>query len=121
MTARPSGTTLEAYLSGFSVETRKTLERLRSQIRAAAPQATEGVAYGIGVFRHRGMLVGLGATKNHCALYLMSTTVLASHAADLATYELGKGTVRFPIGGGLPDALVKRLVKARIAENEAKR
>lgn len=109
------------YLAGFSVETRKTLEKLRSQIRAAAPQATEGVSYGIGVFKHHGMLVGLGATKNHCALYLMSTAVLESHAAALAKFDLGKGTVRFPIGGSLPDALVTKLVKARIAENESKR
>ena len=112
---------MEAYLAGFSVETRKTLEKLRSQILAAAPQATEGIAYGIGVFKHHGMLVGLGATKDHCALYLMSTSVLASHAPDLAKYDLGQGTVRFPIGAKLPDALVTKLVKARVAENEAKR
>ena len=63
------------------------------------------------------MLVGFGATKKHCALYLMSGSVVEAFAADLGDYDTSKGTIRFQAAKPLPAALVKKLVKARIREN----
>ena len=71
-------------------------------------------------FRHHGVLVGFGAAADHCALYLMSGTVVAAHREELAGYDVSKGTVRFDPARPLPAPLVRRLVKARIAENEAR-
>lgn len=65
------------------------------------------------------MLVGFGATAKHCAFYLMSGTVVEAHKDELADYDTSKGTIRFQADEPLPAALVRKLVKARIAENEA--
>jgi uncharacterized protein YdhG (YjbR/CyaY superfamily) len=64
-------------------------------------------------------LVSFGAAKAHCSFYVMSTAVTDAHRDELKDYKLGKGSITFPFGHRLPDALVKELVKARIAENEA--
>ncbi|HLF70981.1 MAG TPA: DUF1801 domain-containing protein [Dehalococcoidia bacterium] len=89
--------------------------------KAAAPEAVEMIAYRMPAYKYRGRsLVYIGAAKNHCALYGMSD-VIAAHKDELAAYDTSKGTVRFPDGKPLPDALVKKLVKARIGEIEAAR
>jgi uncharacterized protein YdhG (YjbR/CyaY superfamily) len=64
------------------------------------------------------MLVGFGATANHCAFYLMSSTAVAAHKTELKGYDTSKGTIRFRADQPLPTAMVRKLVKARIAENE---
>ena len=117
MAAKP--TTIDEYLAPLSDDKRAALERLRSLIRAVAPKAEECISYGVPAFRQNGMLVGFGATKNHCAFYLMSGTTAAAHAKDLAGYDTSKGTIRFPADSPLPAALVRKLVKARLAENSA--
>ncbi len=105
------------------------LEKLRKTIKSAAPQAIEGISYQIPVLKHEGRpLVGFGsgsrrggATKNHCSFYVMSPSVMKAHADELEPYDTAKGTVHFPIGKPLPTGLVKKLVKARIEENAARR
>jgi uncharacterized protein YdhG (YjbR/CyaY superfamily) len=67
------------------------------------------------------MLVGFGATANHCAFYLMSGATVEAHKDDLKDYDTSKGTIRFQADKPLPAALVRKLVKARIAENEGRR
>lgn len=110
---------VEAFLAAVPEEARVTLEKLRSTIRAAVPKATEAISYGVPAFKHQGRpLISYGATKTHCALYVMSPKVMRAHAAELAKYDTGKGTIRFPAGKPLPEALVRKLVKARIAEIE---
>jgi len=89
-------------------------------IQAAAPDATEGISYGIPMFKHHGMLVGYAAFKEHCSLF-MSTALTQAHKKALAPYQTSKGTIRFTIEKPLPAALVRKLVKARIAQNEARR
>ena len=64
--------TFDEYLSALSDDQRAALEKLRKTIRAAAPKAEECISYQICAFRHNGMLVGFGATANHCAFYLMT-------------------------------------------------
>lgn len=111
---------VDEFLSRIPDEARATLEKLRKTIRAVVPETTEAISYGIPAFKHHGRpLVSFGATKNHCALYVMSPAVMEAHAAELAEYDTSKGTIRFPHGKPLPAALVTKLVKARIAEIDA--
>jgi len=118
--ARP--TTFDEYLAALSEDKRAALQKLRKTIRAAAPKAEEYIGYGLAAFRLDGMpLVALGATKNHCAFYLMSGSTVAAHEGELEGYDTSKGTIRFAADKPLPAALVTRLVKARIAENKARR
>ena len=118
-TSRPAS--IDEYLSKVSDEQRVALERLRKTIRAAAPKAEECISYGIAAFRHHGMLVGFGATKTHCAFYLMSASTLDDFREDVDGLDVSKGTIRFQPAKPLPAALVRKLVKARIAENETPR
>lgn len=100
---------------------RAALESLRSAIRAAAPEAEEGISYSLPAFRYRGRpLVSYGAAKGHCSFFVMSSTVLAPFAAELAGYGTSTGTIRFQPEAPLPDDLVAQLVRARMAETDAK-
>jgi uncharacterized protein YdhG (YjbR/CyaY superfamily) len=112
---------VDAYLAKVRPEARATLEKLRETIRKIVPEATEVISYQIPTFKLKGRcLVGFGAFKNHCSFFPMSSTVLAEFRADVGGYETSKATIRFPDDNPLPASLVRKLVKARIAENEAK-
>jgi uncharacterized protein YdhG (YjbR/CyaY superfamily) len=92
MRAKPK--TIDEYLAGLSPDKRAALEKLRKTIRAIAPQAEECISYQIAAFRQEGMLVGFGATLNHCAFYLMSAATVAAHKDELKDYDTSKGTIR---------------------------
>jgi uncharacterized protein YdhG (YjbR/CyaY superfamily) len=110
--------TIDKYLAGVNAEQRAALEKLRKTIRSVAPKAEECISYGLAAFRLNGrMLVGFGATANHCAFYLMSSSTVEAHKDELQDYDTSKGTIRFQADDPLPAALVRTLVKARIAEN----
>jgi uncharacterized protein YdhG (YjbR/CyaY superfamily) len=109
-----------AYLRAVPPAPRAALQRLRKTIKAAAPEATEVISYGIPMFKHHGMLVGYAAFKRHCSLF-MSTSLTKAHQKDLASYATSKGTIRFTADKPLPARLVRKLVKARIAQNERRR
>ena len=119
MAAKP--TTIDQYLAALSDDKRAALEKLRKIIRAAAPKAEECISYQLAAFRQDGMLVAFGATANHCAFYLMSSSTLEAHKDELKDYDISKGTIRFQADKPLPVALVRKLVKARLAENAARR
>ncbi len=119
MKSRPGS--IDEYLLPLPGEQRAALERLRRIIRAAAPEAAECISYGLPAFDFNGKLVAFGAAAKHCALYPMSTTVMEAHEKDLEGYSLSKGTVRFQPEKPLPEALVRKLVRARIAENAERR
>lgn len=110
-------TTIDEYLANLSEDKRAALEKLRKTIRAAAPKAEECISYQIAAFRQNGMLVGFGATAKHCAFYLMSASMVETYKEELKGYDTSKGTIRFSADKPLPSALVRKLVKARIAEN----
>jgi uncharacterized protein YdhG (YjbR/CyaY superfamily) len=110
--------TIDEYLASVTAAQRAALERLRKAIQAAAPKAEEGFSYGLPAFRLDGKpLVAFGAAANHCAFYPMSSATVAAHKDDLKDYDTSKGTIRFQPDQPLPAALVRKLVKARIAEN----
>jgi len=115
MAAKPK--TIDEYLAALSEDKRAALEKLRKTIRAAAPKAEECISYQLAAFRQNGMLVAFGATANHCAFYLMSSSTVEAHKDELKDYDTSKGTIRFQADNPLPAALVRKLVKARIAEN----
>jgi len=114
--------TVDQYLAALSEDKRAALEKLRRTIRAAAPGAEECISYQLPAFRLDGrMLVAFGATASHCAFYPMSSSTLEAHGDDLEGYDTSKGTIRFRAEDPLPAALVRKLVKARIAENAARK
>ena len=116
MAAKPK--TVDDYLSALTDDKRVALEKLRTVIRSAAPKAEECISYQIPAFRLNGrMLVGFGATANHCAFYPMSSSTLKTYKGKLKAFETSKGTIRFQPEKPLPATLVRKLVKARIAEN----
>jgi len=117
MSGKRKPKTIDEYLAGLSDDKRAALEKLRQTIRAAAPKAEECISYQIPAFRQNGMLVGFGATANHCSFFLMSSATVQTHAEELKDYDTSKGTIRFQPDSPLPAALVRRLVRARIAEN----
>jgi uncharacterized protein YdhG (YjbR/CyaY superfamily) len=111
---RTTPKTIDQYLAGLSAEQRAALQRLRRAIRAAAPGAEECISYRIPAFRYEGrMLVWFGASKNHCSFY--PGGVVAGLKNALKGYETSKGTIRFQPDHPLPDGLVRRIVKTRIA------
>jgi len=111
--------TIDEYLSTVGDEHRAALEKLRKQIRAAAPKAEERISYGMPAFFQNGALVWFGAAKNHCSFFPGGRAVEV-HQSELKNYSLSKGTIRFQPDKPLPAALVRRIVKERIAANELK-
>jgi len=111
-------TTIDEYLAGLSADQRAALERVRRIIRAAVPGVQEGISYQIPAFRVDGKwFVWMGAAANHCAIYGVGGT-----AEELKDFDTsGKGTIRFQPDHPLPSALVRKLVKDRIAKNAAKK
>jgi uncharacterized protein YdhG (YjbR/CyaY superfamily) len=116
--AKPYGPRdVDAYLAALPPDARKALQKLRKTIGEAAPGAEESFSYGVPAFRLEGRpIVCYGASKKHCSLYPMSPSVMKAYARDLEMYSTSKGTIRFSPDRPLPSPLVKKLVKARIAE-----
>lgn len=113
---------VDKYLAGVPEPARGTLNRVRAAIRSAAPpEATEAISYRIPTFKYKGPLLGFAAFSNHCSLFPMSPAVIEAFKNELRDFDTSKGTIRFSVDKPLPAALVKKLVKARIAEKEHKK
>ncbi|MGA3165620.1 MAG: DUF1801 domain-containing protein [Terriglobia bacterium] len=110
---------VDEYLAGVPEPARSTLQRVRAVIRSAVPaEATEAISYRIPMFKYKGPLLGYAAFSNHCSLFPMSSSVIEAFKNELKGFQTSKGTIRFPVDKPLSAALVKKLVKARIAQNE---
>lgn len=109
----------DAYLAKLSADKRATLEKVRQAIRAAAPNAEERLSYGMPAFVQGKPIAGYSASATHCSYFPMSGAITAQLADELSKYEISKGGFRFPIGKPPPATLIRKLVKARLAEIEA--
>jgi len=117
MTASEIDTLLAAV---EDADKRAALEHLRGTIRAAAPEAEEAISYSVPAFKYRGRpLVSYAAAKGHCSFFVMSGTALEPFADELSGYSTAKGTIRFQPAKPIPDDLVARIVRARMAETDA--
>ena len=109
--------TVDEYLTSVNPNQRRALQQLRKAIHAVAPKTEERISYGIPAFRlSGGSVVFFGAWANHCSFYPGSSKTLKNFQSDLKGFQVSKGTIRFSSDNPLPTALVKKLVKARIAE-----
>ena len=112
---------MDEYLAGVSEPARTTLNKLRAAIRSALPpDATETISYGIPAFHHNGVLVWFAAFSNHCSFF-PTASVIAAFKNELKSFSTSKGTIQFPLDKPLPSALVRKMVKVRVAENEGKK
>jgi uncharacterized protein YdhG (YjbR/CyaY superfamily) len=110
---------VDAYLAKVPEPARTTLEKLRSTIRSVVPpETTEALSYGIPAFRYKGGLVAYAAFKKHCSFFPMQASLIDEMKDELKGYRTSKGTLQFPLDKPLSATLVKKMVKARIAENE---
>jgi uncharacterized protein YdhG (YjbR/CyaY superfamily) len=111
----------DEYLARVPEPARGTLKKVRATIRSTVPsEATEVISYGIPIFKYKGMLVGYAAFSNHCSFFPMSYAVIEKFKKELQGLLAAKGTIRFTVDKPLPATLVKKLVKARIAEKDGK-
>lgn len=112
---------VEAYLARVPDALRPAVEVLRETIRAAAPDAVEGISYGAPAFRYHGRpLVAYGAAKGHYAFYVMDPAVLEAHADELTGLDRSKGTIRFKAGSAFPADVITRLVEDRVRGMDAR-
>lgn len=118
--AKKASATVDGYLSRLPPEQRAALEKLRKQLHGIVPGAEECISYQLPALRLEGrVLVWFGATAKHCAFY--PGGVVQALAADLEGFETSKGTVRFQPAAPIPERLLRKLVKARIARIGAAR
>ena len=113
--------TVEQYLANVPEPARGTLIKVRAAIRSVVPAETiEAIGYGMPMFRYKGGLVAYAAFSKHCSFFPMSLAVMAAFRDQLKDFDTARGTIHFPLDKPLPSALVKKMVKARIAEKERK-
>jgi len=110
--------TVDEYISTFPPTTKKALNQIRSVIQKAAPTAEEIISYNIPAFKLDGMLVWYAGYKEHIGLYPRPDAITV-FKKELTSYKLSKGTIQFPLDQPLPVGLITRIVKYRIAENQA--
>lgn len=111
---------IDDYLAQLPENQRLLLEELRQTIREAAPQAEEVISYQMPAFKYNGMLVYFAAFKNHCSLFGGNATVIKEMKNDLNDYKTSTGTIQFTVDNPLPAALVRKIVLARVQQNEDK-
>jgi uncharacterized protein YdhG (YjbR/CyaY superfamily) len=112
---------IDEYLAGVPEPARTTLNKIRATIRSVVPpEAIEVISYRIPAFKYKGMLVWFGAFSDHCSLF-PGAGIIEAFKDELKRYPIAKGTIQFPLDKPLPAALLKKIVKARIAANEMKK
>src|SRR5215467_1632182 len=111
--------TVDEYLANTPEPARTTLQHIRKVIKSVVPkETTEIISYHIPMFNYHGMLVGYAAFAKHCSLFPTGSGVIEKFAKELKDFPTAKGTIRFPSDTGFPDGLLKKIVRARVAENK---
>ena len=112
--------TVEEYLERVPEPARTTLKKVRETIRSVVPaETTEVISYGVPTFKYKGPVIWYAAFSEHCSLF-PTASVIEKFKEELKAYPISKGTVRFPVDKPFPAALLKKMVKARLAEIEGK-
>lgn len=110
---------VDEYLAHVPEPARSTLSKVRATIQSVVPaETTEAISYGIPTFKYKGNLVAFAAFTKHCSFFAMSYAVIGEFKKDLKDLTVSKGTIRFPLDKPLPALVLKKMVKARIAEKE---
>ncbi|HEV2499214.1 MAG TPA: DUF1801 domain-containing protein [Terriglobia bacterium] len=113
--------TVDEYLARVPEPARGTLSKIRAAIRSAVPpEVTETISYGIPAVQHNGVLVWFAAFSDHCSLF-PTAAVIEAFKNELKGFSISKGTIHFPTDKPLSAALVKKMVKLRVAQNESKK
>ena len=113
---------VDEYLAGVPEPARSTLKRMRAVIRSMVPpETTEVISYGIPTFKYKRGLVAFAAFTNHCSFFPLGASVLDLFQEELKEFRVSKGTLHFPLDKPLPTALLKKIVKARIEQNEGRK
>lgn len=113
--------TVDEYLAQVPEPGRTTLSKVRAVILAAVPSGTEElISYRMPAYKYKGPLFGFAAFKDHCSLFAMNPAVQVQFTEELKPYSTSKGTIRFALDKPFPAALLRKLLKARIAQNEAR-
>lgn len=113
---------MDEYIARVPLPARTTLKSIRAAIRSAVPpEATEAITYQIPTFKYMGSLVAFAAFSKHCSFFPMSMAVMRAFKNDLRNVDTSKGTIRFPLAKPLSAGLVRKLVRARVAENERRK
>src|ERR1700753_293871 len=120
MKSKSGAEAVDAYLEEIPEPALSTLKKLRATIQSVVPdEATEQLSYGMPAFHYKGALVAYAAFKNHCSFFPMQASLIDAMKEELAGYRTSKGTLQFPLDKALPAALVKKMVKTRVLENES--
>jgi uncharacterized protein YdhG (YjbR/CyaY superfamily) len=112
--------TVDEYLSQLPDNVFIVLENIRQIIKFLVPDAEETISYRVPSYKFNGMLVGFGASKNHCSFFVMSSTLLKEFEEEVKDFYTSTGTIRFTPEKPIPNELITRIVMTRVAENEAK-
>jgi uncharacterized protein YdhG (YjbR/CyaY superfamily) len=111
---------VERYLARVPEPAHGALQKMRAIIRSVVPLETEELlSYGIPAFKYKKVLVWYAAFARHCSLF-PTASVIAKFKDELKGCKLSKGTIQFPADKPLPAALLKKMVKARLAQVEEK-
>jgi uncharacterized protein YdhG (YjbR/CyaY superfamily) len=113
-------TSVEDYLADVPGDKRIALDKLRKIIRSLVPKAEEYISYGMPTFKYNGPLVSYAAFKEHCSFFPWNATLIKKFTEELKPFKTSKGTIQFTVDAPLPAALVKKLIKERMKENEEK-
>ena len=110
---------VDEYLAGVPEPGRSTLKKVRAVIRSVVPTGTtEVISYGMPTFKYKQGLVAFAAFRDHCSFFPLGSSVLDAFKEELKEFRVSKGTLHFPLDKPLPGSLVKKIVKARVAQNE---
>lgn len=115
--SRATFKTIDDYIKAQPVKTRKVLRSLRTAIKSVAPQARQTINYGIPTFQLNGNLVHFAAFEKHIGFYPTPSGIRAFRQ-ELSKYVSAKGSVQFPLDRPMPLALIKRIVKFRVSEQQ---